>query len=75
MTSRWQNVWANVCAQQMLLFALFVFGTLGLLLNTVAFFVVDRESGSFVVVLLNYPGLLAFTAIGGGLLYWCYSQD
>ena len=74
MSDHTRSFWQFLCAQQPIIFMLFVLATLGLLLNVVFFFLVDPESGTYVVVLLNFPGLLAFTLGSGYALYRCQRQ-
>jgi len=50
-------------------------GTVGLVLNVVALFALERGTPSFVVALINLPGLLFFVVVSALTLRKCVSYD
>ena len=59
---RWEQIWALLCGFERVLRVMLIMLTIFFLLTLVSFFSVDRDSGTYLIVLYN---LVMF---GGGLI-------
>jgi hypothetical protein len=64
-----------LCQRKVSLQLLFYGSMLGIVLNTASLRVVDIDSGTGVVVVLNYVGLVVLLAFSGGVVWRCSQFD